>query len=82
MLPEFSLEGGVIEIRGERTFDSRMDSLSLSLIVSTSCSSTKSSSDLGSSASGRNDDSTIVDRRLSIVDSSLSFAASRVFTTR
>jgi hypothetical protein len=69
-------------LNGERTFDSRIDSLSLSLIVSTSCSSTKSSRDLGSSASGRNEASTIVDRKLSIVDSSLSFAASSVFTTR
>lgn len=63
------------------TFDSRMDSFKASRIVSTPCSSTKSRRLRGSSFSGLNADSTIVDLNVSIVDSSLAFAASRVRIT-
>jgi hypothetical protein len=63
------------------TLVSRIDSFKASRIVSTPCSSTKSSRLRGSSPSGRNAASTIVDRKTSIVDSSLAFAASRVWMT-
>jgi hypothetical protein len=62
-------------------FDSRIDSFNASRMVSTPCSSTKSSKLRGSSFSGRNAASTIVDLSTSIVDSSRAFAASKVRIT-
>lgn len=50
-------------------------------MVSTPCSSTKSSRLRGSSPSGLKAASTIVERKTSIVDSSLALAASRVRMT-
>ena len=72
---------GVWRREEEPTLDSRIDSFSASLIVSTPSSSTKSRRLLGSSSTGRKAASTIVDRSTSIVDSSLAFAASRVRIT-
>lgn len=63
------------------TLDCRIDSLRASRTASTPCSSTKSSKDRGCSAEGLNAASTIVDRNISIVDSSLEFASSRVRIT-
>lgn len=65
----------------KHALDSRIDSLSPSRRVSTLCSSTKSRSDLGSSSAGRNAASTIVDLSMSIVDSSLELALSKVLST-
>lgn len=64
-----------------RTLVSLIDSFKASRIVSTPCSSTKSRRLRGSSPSGLNAASTIVDRRTSIVDSSRALAASRVRMT-
>lgn len=66
---------------GGFALDSRIDSFSASRMVSTSCSSTKSSKLRCSSFLGLNTASTMVDRNISIVDSSLVFAASRVLIT-
>lgn len=73
-----------LHIRGyieQHTLDSRIDSLRASLTVSTPCSSTKSSKLLGSSPSGLNAASTIVDLSASMVVSSLALAASKVRMT-
>jgi hypothetical protein len=63
------------------TFVSLIDSFKASRMVSTPCSSTKSSRLRGSSSSGLKAASTIVDLNMSIVDSSLAFAASKVRIT-
>ena len=63
------------------SFDSLIDSFNASRMVSTPCSSTKSSRDRGSSPDGRNAASTIVDRNTSMVVSRRAFAASSVRMT-
>ena len=60
------------------TLDCRIDSLIVSRTVSTPCSSTKSNSDRGPSLGGRNAASTIVVRKISIVDTSLELDLSSV----